>query len=106
MFEQHKHTAISSEHHPMMHENTAREGYAAKQIHPEGLYRWKEFADRIPFSRETWRKRVLAGTAPSPQNLGSTCTAWRGADILAWLKNPNTFRQSINNNGKEDPSAY
>lgn len=73
--------------------------YGAAQIHPEGLYRWKEFADRIPFSRETWRKRVLGGAAPAPIRIGGSCTAWKGAAILAWLKDPNGYRS----NGKENP---
>lgn len=30
-------------------------------LHPKGLHRWNEFADRIPFSRETWRQRIHVG---------------------------------------------
>src|SRR5690606_27667341 len=41
---------------------------AVQTIRPEGLYRWDEFADRIPFSRETWRQRILKGQAPGGKN--------------------------------------
>ena len=61
-------------------------------IHPEGLYRWDEFADRIPFSRETWRKRVLAGQAPAAKLVSRASTAWKGEDILAWLNNPDSYK--------------
>ena len=53
--------------------------------------RWDEFADRIPFSRETWRKRILNGRAPAGEALSSSCTVWRGRDILAWLSSPTTY---------------
>jgi len=59
-----------------------------EHIRPEGLYRWNEFEDRIPFSRETWRQRVNAGRAPKPRSAGENSTVWRGADILAWLEDP------------------
>lgn len=62
------------------------------QISPEGLYRWGEIADRIPYSRETWRQRVKAGAAPKPVAVGAHCTAWRGADILKWLANPAGYK--------------
>lgn len=57
----------------------------------EGLYRWTEFSDRLPVSRETWRLRVLAKTAPEPLRIGQRCTVWRGADILKWLADPNGY---------------
>ncbi|QDJ57292.1 helix-turn-helix transcriptional regulator [Bordetella hinzii] len=61
-------------------------------IRPEGLYRWKEFADRIPYSRETWRQRVNAGTAPKPAQQTGACTAWRGQDLLDWLADPMGYK--------------
>lgn len=72
-------------------------------IFPEGLYRWKEFADRIPFSRETWRKRVLIGAAPEPIRISPTCTVWNGWAILEWLKDPNGYRRP--DNGKKNPPS-
>lgn len=69
---------------------------SAPTIHPEGLYRWDEFADRIPFSRETWRKRIINGRAPAGEALSSSCTVWRGRDIRAWLSNPTTYSKEVN----------
>jgi len=70
-------------------EGRIRTGRApADAIRPEGLYRWNDFADRIPYSRETWRQRVHAGTAPQPVQRTGACTAWRGQDVLDWLADP------------------
>lgn len=68
---------------------TAKQGVHV--IHPEGLYRWSEFSDRMPFGREAWRRRILTGSAPKGLVLGPTCTVWRGEDILEWLNNPATY---------------
>ncbi|PWF25005.1 helix-turn-helix transcriptional regulator [Corticimicrobacter populi] len=80
-----------SPHHPVP------PGYPAAQhekgIYPDGLYRWKEFAGLIPYCRETWRQRVLAGTAPAPKRISANSTVWRGSDLLAWLANPNEYIQ-------------
>lgn len=88
----------ASDHHPMKSNREDRYG-ADTRIHPEGLYRWGEFSELIPFSRETWRKRVLSGKAPASIRLGGACTVWKGAAILEWLKDPNKYI-----NGKENPS--
>ncbi|MGN6024619.1 helix-turn-helix transcriptional regulator [Alcaligenes faecalis] len=77
---------------PQPNNSMAAAHKSAPTIHPEGLYRWDEFADRIPFSRETWRKRILAGQAPAAKLVSRACTAWKGADILAWLNNPDSFK--------------
>lgn len=61
-------------------------------IHPEGLYRWNQFAALIPFSRETWRHRILQGRAPRPASRSPNCTAYKGADILAWLADPDGYK--------------
>lgn len=60
-------------------------------ISPEGLYRWAEIKGRLPVSRETWRLRVKTKTAPQPIRIGERCTAWRGADLLQWLSDPNGY---------------
>lgn len=60
---------------------------------PDGLYRWDAIADRIPLSRESWRLRIHEGRAPKGVVLGPRCTAWRGADVIAWLADPAGYRQ-------------
>ncbi len=52
----------------------------------DGLSRWRSLSSHIPFSRETFRKLVLAGKAPQPLKMGIRCTYWRNSDILEFLK--------------------
>lgn len=59
---------------------------------PEGLYQWEVFADRVPYTRETWRVKMDEGKAPRPIRLTARCTVWRGSDILAWLADPLGWR--------------
>ncbi|MFF7398847.1 helix-turn-helix transcriptional regulator [Achromobacter sp. NPDC008082] len=72
--------------------HVTREPVQAKPIHPDGLYRWQHFEFLIPFSRETWRQRILQGRAPRPASQSLNCTAYRGADILAWLADPDGYK--------------
>lgn len=77
-------------------EKKERRGRApADIIRPEGLYPWAAFEDRIPYSRETWRKRVNNGTAPPPQVRTTIRTAWRGADLLKWLEDPEGYQVPV-----------
>src|SRR5690606_40446545 len=39
-----------------------------EQIRPEGLYRWNEFEDRIPFSRETSSEERRVGNEEKTNN--------------------------------------
>lgn len=64
-----------------------------KKLNPDGLYRWRDIAGMVPVSRETWRKRVTAGTAPAPVRLSLRCTCYRGQDVLLWLQDPGAYRQ-------------
>lgn len=61
----------------------------------EALYAWKDIAPFVSVSRETWRLRTLAGTAPQPIHLGKRSTRYRGSDVLAWLASPTTYRADI-----------
>lgn len=76
---------------PQLNNSIASASKSAPIIHPEGLYRWNEFSDRIPFSRETWRQRIIKGKAPAGETLSPSCTVWRGKDILDWLSSPTTY---------------
>lgn len=64
---------------------------ARQRIYPDGLYRWADLKDVVPLSREGWRQRVRAGTAPEPAIVGARFTAWRGSDILEWLHDPDAW---------------
>lgn len=62
---------------------------------PAGLYRWQTISAHVPVSRSTWYARIKAGQAPEPVLGGMKSragSAWRGADILNWLANPNDYR--------------
>ena len=64
------------------------------RILPDGLYRWNEVKEFIPYGREKWRLLVMAGKAPASIKLSSTCVAWRGSDVLEWLADPAGYRQA------------
>lgn len=66
---------------------------SAVAISPDGLYRWSDIKDLVPVSRETWRKRVIDGTAPAPVQLSPRCTCYRGEDLLLWLQDPIGYRR-------------
>ncbi|WP_223306439.1 helix-turn-helix transcriptional regulator [Achromobacter insolitus] len=83
--------------HAAQHQAPAAAPAAQVAIHPDGLYRWGQFAALVPFSRETWRHRILQGRAPRPVSQSPNCTAYRGADILAWLADPDGY-QAVSKN--------
>jgi len=40
----------------------------------------------VPFSHATLWRKVKAGEFPQPVKLGPKITAWRAADVRAWLE--------------------
>lgn len=40
----------------------------------------------IPVSKSTWWAWVAAAKAPAPVRLGERCTAWKAADIQAFIE--------------------
>lgn len=78
--------------HATQHQSTVASAPVPAPIHPDGLYRWGQFAALVPFSRETWRQRILQGRAPGPISQSPNCTAYKGADILAWLADPDSYK--------------
>ncbi|MBC8641170.1 hypothetical protein IAG25_30580 [Caballeronia sp. EK] len=57
-----------------------------------GLFRFKQFAAFLPFSRETWRKLVLKGKAPAPIRMGGRCTVWPAAQLHKFLRDPANYQ--------------
>lgn len=39
----------------------------------------------LPFSASTLQRKVRAGAFPQPQKLGARISAWKVADIRAWM---------------------
>jgi prophage regulatory protein len=60
-----------------------------------GLVRFSQIAPFLPFSRETWRKRVKDGRAPQPIRLTDRCTVWRAEDIHSWFADPLNYRAEV-----------
>lgn len=50
-----------------------------------GYMRQKEVLSLVPFSAATLWRKVRASTFVKPVKLGPRITAWRRADVLAWL---------------------
>jgi prophage regulatory protein len=55
-----------------------------------GLSRWKTIEPFIPFSRETYRVKAIAGVVPKPIRLGGRMTVFCNDEINSWLANPNS----------------
>jgi predicted DNA-binding transcriptional regulator AlpA len=53
-----------------------------------GLFKWRDIAPFVGMSRESWRKLVNAGRAPSPIRLTSSCSLYRAQDVHAWMADP------------------
>lgn len=71
-----------------------KENSVTKILPSDGMSRWRVLSPFIPFSRETFRKLVLAGKAPAPTRMGTRCTYWRNEDILEFLQDIPGYRAS------------
>lgn len=59
----------------------------------DGYSRWSTLKAFVPFSRETLRKRELAGLFPKRLHLGSErCAAWSNREVHRWLADPANYR--------------
>lgn len=59
-----------------------------KYLPHDGMSRFSQIKDFIPFSREKWRQLVRDGKAPQAIKLGIRCTMWRNSDLHDFLENP------------------
>jgi prophage regulatory protein len=53
-----------------------------------GMCRWDTLRQFVPISRESWRKLVNAGKAPTPIKLSERCTMYSNAEVHRWLRDP------------------
>lgn len=58
---------------------------------PGALYSWTEIEPFVRVSRETWRMRVIAGTAPPKVPTGARGIKYRGAEVLRWIDDPTGY---------------
>ncbi|WP_169393402.1 MULTISPECIES: AlpA family transcriptional regulator [Psychrobacter] len=53
---------------------------------PQGLSRAKQILPLLPFGRASLWKFSKSGQFPKPVRITGGITAWRNADVLAWLE--------------------
>nr|WP_313037135.1 hypothetical protein [Achromobacter ruhlandii] len=56
------------------------------------LYSWTEIEPFVRVSRETWRIRVIDGTAPPKVKTGERGVKYRGAEVLRWIDDPSGYQ--------------
>ena len=57
-----------------------------------GMCRWDTLSRFVPISRESWRKLVKAGRAPTPVKLSERCTMYSNAEVHRWLADPAGYK--------------
>lgn len=55
-----------------------------------GFLRLPQVLSLIPVSKSLWFQMVREGRAPKPVKIGTRCTAWRAADIEAYIESITT----------------
>ncbi|WP_321964193.1 helix-turn-helix transcriptional regulator [Paraburkholderia sp. J7] len=58
---------------------------------PEGFSRWPTVRNLVGMGRETVRQKEQRGLFPKHVSLGPRTAAWRNADLLAWLADPENY---------------
>lgn len=51
-----------------------------------GLLRLPQVVALVGVSKSHWWALVRAGRAPAAVRIGTRCTAWRAADVAAWIE--------------------
>lgn len=54
---------------------------------PQGMSRAKDLLPFLPFGITTLWNYTKAKKFPQPVRISATVTAWRNADVIAWLEN-------------------
>ena len=64
-------------------------------LNPIGLSRAKDILPLLPFGRASLWKFAKSGQFPSPIRVTNGITAWRNADVIAWLESYNTTNGEV-----------
>lgn len=56
------------------------------EINPIGMMRAKQVIELVPFGRASLWKFAKDGRFPAPIKVTGGITAWRNADVIAWLE--------------------
>lgn len=62
------------------------------ELPKEGLSRFEQFANLLPFSREKFRRLGLQNRAPKPIRLGSRITFYRNSELHKFFANPTDYQ--------------
>ena len=65
---------------------------ATSMLPPEGFSRWPAVRQLVGMGRETIRQKEQRGLFPKHVSLGPRTAAWRNADLLVWLRDPENYR--------------
>ena len=66
----------------MLYQNSV----SSNVLPPQGLSRAKDILPLLPFGRASLWKFAKSGQFPAPVRVTGGITAWRNADVLAWLE--------------------
>ena len=55
-------------------------------LNPIGMMRAKQVLELVPFGRASLWKFAKSGQFPAPVRVTGGITAWRNADVIAWLE--------------------
>ncbi|MEW9581380.1 transcriptional regulator [Paraburkholderia sp. DGU8] len=58
----------------------------------DGYSRWNDLKPFVPFCRETWRKRELAGKAPRRIHLSARCACWSNRELHRFFADPVNYK--------------
>jgi predicted DNA-binding transcriptional regulator AlpA len=79
--------------HPTVSANMKRgdkmsmqQNYNAVELPASGFVRESQLSKFVPFSSSTLWRRVKEGKFPAPVKLSERVTAWRCADVHAWMQ--------------------
>ena len=82
--------------------DTAGAGQAAAPILPPiGRSKFSQIEPFIGMCRESWRKLGLAGKAPRPIRLTSSCSLYDNAEVHRWIADPADYRAPESRAGQQ-----
>lgn len=63
---------------------------------PQGMSRASQILPLLPFGKSSLWKFIKSGQFPKPVRITGGITAWRNADVLAWLDEQGKGEDEIN----------
>lgn len=69
-----------------------KQASANKSLPLDGLSRWEQIEHLVPFSRETFRKLVKSGRAPTGVRMSERCTVYPNRELHKFFADPLNYR--------------